>query len=271
LCAVDLLNLNHRFLYHLATTESRSRLMTTLNWIIVSGVSMSSIALVGSLTLLLRQSTLEKVLEPLVAIAAGSLLGGAFFHMIPAAFKANLSIVTIGILIVCGFTAFLVLEQFLHWHHNHQLPIKRKEPLTYMILIGDGLHNFLGGMVIAGAFIIDIRLGIVCWLAAAAHEVPQELGDFAVLINGGWSNGSALLFNFLSGLTFLFGGVIAYILSFQLDVSWLIPFAAGNFIYIGASDLIPKMSKDTDINLNSRAVTAAAFISGIYLMVLVMP
>jgi zinc and cadmium transporter len=140
-----------------------------------------------------------------------------------------------------------------------------------MILIGDGLHNFLGGMVIAGAFIIDIRLGIVCWLAAAAHEVPQELGDFAVLINGGWSNGSALLFNFLSGLTFLFGGVIAYILSFQLDVSWLIPFAAGNFIYIGASDLIPKMSKDTDINLNSRAVTAAAFISGIYLMVLVMP
>ncbi|AGH44354.1 zinc transporter [Paraglaciecola psychrophila 170] len=140
-----------------------------------------------------------------------------------------------------------------------------------MILIGDGLHNFLGGMVIAGVFIIDIRLGIVCWLAAATHEVPQELGDFAVLINGGWSKGSALLFNFLSGLTFLFGGVITYILSFQLDVSWLIPFAAGNFIYIGASDLIPKMSKDTDINLKSRAMTVVAFTSGIYLMILVMP
>jgi zinc and cadmium transporter len=245
--------------------------MTTLNWIIVSGVSMSSIALVGSFTLLLKQSTLEKVLEPLVAIAAGSLLGGAFFHMIPTALKANLSLVTIGILIVCGFTVFLVLEQSLHWHHNHQLPIKRKEPLTYMILIGDGLHNFLGGMVIAGVFIIDIRLGIVCWLAAATHEVPQELGDFAVLINGGWSKGSALLFNFLSGLTFLFGGVITYLLSFQLDVSWLIPFAAGNFIYIGASDLIPKMSKDTDINLKSRAMTVVAFTSGIYLMILVMP
>jgi zinc and cadmium transporter len=271
LCAIFLLNLNHRFLYHLATTERRSRLMTTLNWIIVSGVLMSSIALVGSLTLLLRKSTLEKVLKPLVAFAAGSLLGGAFFHLIPGALKTNLSIMTIGTLIGCGFTAILVLEQFLHWHHNHQLPIKRKEPLTYLILIGDGLHNFLGGMVIAGAFIIDIRLGIVCWLAAAAHEVPQELGDFAVLIHGGWSKGSALIFNFLSGLTFLFGGLIVHILSFQHDVSWLIPFAAGNFIYIGAADLIPQMSKDTDINLKSRVVTVAAFISGIYLLALVMP
>jgi zinc and cadmium transporter len=126
-------------------------------------------------------------------------------------------------------------------------------------------------MVIAGAFIIDIRLGIVCWLAAAAHEVPQELGDFAVLIHGGWSKGSALLFNFLSGLTFLFGGLITYILSFQFDVSWLIPFAAGNFIYIGASDLISQMSKDKDTNLKSRVVTGFAFLSGIYLLVLAIP
>lgn len=267
----DLINLNLRFLYYLAITESRSSLMSTLNWIIVSGVLMSSIALVGSLTLLLIPSTLEKVLKPLVAFAAGSLLGGAFFHLIPSALKANLSIMTIGILIGCGFTAILVLERFFYWHHNHQLPIKRKEPLTYLILVGDGLHNFLGGVAIAGAFIIDIRLGIVCWFVAAAHEVAQELGDFAVLIHGGWSKLSVLLFNFLSGLTFLFGGLIAYILSFQFDVSWLIPFAAGNFIYIGAADLIPQMSKDTDINLKSRVVTIAAFISGIYLLVLVMP
>lgn len=245
--------------------------MTTLDWIIVSGLLMSSIALVGSLTLLLKPSTLEKLLLPLVAFAAGSLLGGAFFHMIPAAHKANLSNVTIGVLIVCGFTAFLVLEQFLHWHHSHQLPSERKEPLTYLILLGDGLHNFLGGMAIAGTFLIDIRLGIASWLAAAAHEVPQELGDFAVLVHGGWSKRSALLFNFLSGLTFLLGGLVAYVLSFQLDVSWLIPFAAGNFIYIGASDLIPQMNKDTSINLNSRAVALAAFISGIYLLFLVMP
>jgi zinc and cadmium transporter len=244
--------------------------MSTLNWIIVSGVLMSSIALVGSLTRLLMPSTLEKVLEPLVAFAAGSLFGGAFFHMIPGAFKTNLSIMTIGISIGCGFTAFLVLERFLYWHHNHQLPIKRKEPLTFLILVGDGLHNFLGGMAIAGAFIIDTRLGIVCWFAAAAHEIPQELGDFAVLIHGGWSKPSVLLFNFLSGLTFLFGGLIAYILSFQFDVSWLIPFAAGNFIYIGAADLISQLHKGTSITSKSRVMTLAAFISGIYLFLSVM-
>jgi zinc and cadmium transporter len=268
--AADLININHRFLYHLATTESRSSLMSTLDWIIVSGVLMSSIALVGSLTLLMMPSTLEKVLEPLVGFAAGSLLGGAFFHIIPGALKANLSIVTIGLLVGCGFTAFLVLERFLYWHHNHQLPIKRKDPLTYLILVGDGLHNLLGGMAIAGAFIIDIRLGIVCWFAAAAHEVPQELGDFAVLIHGGWSKPSVLLFNFLSGLTFLFGGLIAYILSFQFDVSWLIPFAAGNFIYIGVVDLIQHMHKDNSITPKSRSMTLAAFISGIYLFLSVM-
>jgi zinc and cadmium transporter len=232
---------------------------------------MSSIALVGSLTLLLKPSTLEKLLLPLVAFAAGSLLGGAFFHMIPAALQANISIGMIGILIVCGFTTFLILEQFLHWRHNHRLPSKRKEPLTYLILLGDGLHNFLGGMAIAGTFIIDIRLGIASWLAAAAHEIPQELGDFAVLIDGGWSKRSALIFNFLSGLTFLLGGVIAYILSFKLNVSWLIPFAAGNFIYIGASDLIPKINKEEIINLKSRVVMLVAFISGIGLLIWAMP
>ncbi|WP_339771580.1 ZIP family metal transporter [uncultured Paraglaciecola sp.] len=248
--------------------------MTTLAWIIVSSLLMSSIALVGSVTLLLKPSTLKKLLIPLVAFAAGSLLGGAFLHMIPAALKANLSIGKIGLLIISGFTAFFILEQFLHWRHTHQIPSQQdghKEPLTYLILFGDGLHNFLGGMAIAGTFLIDIRLGIASWLAAAAHEVPQELGDFAVLADGGWSNRSALFFNFLSGLTFLLGGLIAYFLSFKIDVSWLIPFAAGNFIYIGASDLIPKVNNDTTHNVKDRAVTLAAFVSGIVLLYLAIP
>jgi zinc and cadmium transporter len=101
--------------------------------------------------------------------------------------------------------------------------------------------------------------------------VPQELGDFYVLTHGGWSKGSAVLFNFISGLTFLFGGLITYILSFNLDVSWLIPFAAGNFIYIGASDLILKKNKDTDFGIKNRVVTVVPFILGTYLFVLAMP
>ena len=97
---------------------------------------------------------------------------------------------------------FFALEQFLHWHHCHRAQASCKQPLTYLILLGDGLHNFIGGMAIAGTFLIDIRLGIMSWLAAAAHEIPQELGDFSVLINGGWKKGKALLFNALSALTF---------------------------------------------------------------------
>jgi zinc and cadmium transporter len=104
-----------------------------------------------------------------------------------------------------GFLIFFGLEQFLHWHHCHRAFAECKQPLTYLILIGDGLHNFLGGLSIAGVFIVDIRLGVAAWLAAAAHEVPQELGDFGVLVHGGWKKRTALLFNLLSGLTFLVG------------------------------------------------------------------
>jgi zinc and cadmium transporter len=96
---------------------------------------------------------------------------------------------------------------------------------------------------IAGVFLMDIRLGIAAWLAAAAHEVPQELGDFGVLIHGGWKKRSALVFNLFSGLTFLVGGLIAYVASLQVDVRWLVPLAAGNFLYIGASDLVPEVNK----------------------------
>lgn len=206
--------------------------------------------MVGSVTLILKPATLDRLLLPLVSFAAGSMIGGAFFHMIPSAFEQGTNGLSIGISIVGGFSSFFALEQVLHWHHCHRARSDCKEPLTYLILIGDGLHNFLGGMAIAGTFLIDIRLGIISWLAAAAHEVPQELADFGVLIHGGWSKSTALIFNVLSGLTFLVGGLLAYNLSFQLDVGWLIPFAAGNFIYIGASDLVPEVNKHRDLKYN---------------------
>lgn len=224
--------------------------MSTLMWIVLGGVLMSSIAMVGSVTLVLKPETLERLLLPLVSFAAGSMIGGAFFHMLPAAFENDLNSLTIGIAVVAGFTSFFALEQVFHWHHCARAQSDCKQPLTYLILIGDGLHNFLGGLAIAGTFMIDIRLGIVSWLAAAAHEVPQELADFGVLIHGGWSKSRALIFNFLSGLTFLVGGLLAYNLSSHINVSWLIPFAAGNFLYIGASDLVPEVNKHSDLKMN---------------------
>jgi zinc and cadmium transporter len=217
--------------------------VSELEWIVLGGVLMSGIAMVGSVTLVLKPATLDRLLLPLVAFAAGSLIGGAFFHMLPAALEAGSDGLAIGILVVAGFSAFFILEQFLHWRHCHRTQSDRRQPLTYLILIGDGLHNFLGGLAIAGTFLIDVRLGITTWLAAAAHEIPQELGDFGVLIHGGWSKSSALLFNVLSGSTFLLGGLVTYALSTQVDISWLIPFAAGNFIYIGVSDLVPEVNK----------------------------
>lgn len=241
--------------------------MEELFWIIGSGLLMSAIALVGSVTLVLKESTLQRILLPLVAFSAGSLLGGAFFHMIPAGLAANGQSTAVFGWILAGFSVFFALEQFLHWHHCHKESFGCKQPLTYLILIGDGLHNFLGGLAVAGVFLIDIRLGIVTWLAAAAHEVPQELGDFGVLVHGGWERRKALFYNLLSGLAFLAGGLLAYLVSFRLDVSFLVPFAAGNFIYIGASDLIPEIKKQDDALAN--VTHFFAFVLGILLLLAV--
>lgn len=238
--------------------------MTTFLWILAGGVAMSAIALVGSITLLLEERTLRRLLLPMVAFAAGSLLGGAFFHMVPGALAETGSSLTVFLWVLLGFAIFLVLEQFLHWHHCHRDAAECREPLTYLILIGDGLHNFMGGLAVAGAFIIDVRLGISTWLAAAAHEVPQELGDFGILVHGGWPKGRALAFNVLSGLTFLVGAVFTYVASFRIDVTFLLPFAAGNFLYIAASDLVPEVNRDHGFPEN--LYHTAAFVSGLALL-----
>jgi zinc and cadmium transporter len=238
--------------------------MSTLSWIVGTGLLMSAIALVGSLTLLLREETLERLIRPIVAFAAGSLLGGAFFHMLPAAISGGLAPATASLSLLVGFTVFLALEQFLHWHHCHRASSDCKQPLTYLILVGDGLHNFLGGVGVGAVFLVDVRLGIAAWLAAAVHEIPQELGDFGVLIHGGWDRGQALILNFLSGLTFLLGGIVAYAASAAFDVTVLVPFSAGNFVYIGASDLIPEVNKHAKPGVN--VACFLAFVGGLVLL-----
>jgi zinc and cadmium transporter len=238
--------------------------MNVFFWILGSGLLMSAIALIGSVTLLLKPATLERIILPLVATAAGALIGGAFLHMIPAGLAEYGDTTGFYLWILGGFTSFFALEQLLHWHHCHRASADCKKPLTYLILIGDGLHNFIGGLAIAGTFLIDVRLGIMSWLAAAAHEIPQELGDFGVLIHGGWEKRKALIFNVLSGLTFLAGGLIAYFASFEFDISFLVPFAAGNFIYIGASDLIPEINRHSEVRRNY--IHFISFIVGLLLM-----
>jgi zinc and cadmium transporter len=237
--------------------------MSVLAWIITGGLLMAIIALFGSITLLLKKETLDKLLLPLVAFAAGTLIGGAFFHLLPSTLEAMSPVRTFTYVLI-GFTVFFALEQFLHWHHCQRAETNCKRPVTYLILIGDGLHNFLGGLAIAGTFLIDIRLGITSWLAAAAHELPQELGDMGVLVHGGWSKSQALLFNVISALTFLIGGLIAYFASFRIDILFLVPFAAGNFMYIGATDLIPELTRHSDTSTN--IIHLVMFIMGVLLM-----
>lgn len=224
--------------------------MSTLTWILLASLAMSLFSLIGALTLVFSDKVLKKLLFPLVAFSAGALLGGAFLHMIPESLELFEDTRVLFLWVLAGFSIFFLMEQFINWHHCHETPCAHTKPVTYLILIADALHNFLGGLAIAGAFLVDIRLGIITWLVAAGHEIPQELGDFGILIHGGWTKARALLFNLLSGLTMVVGALIAYLASAKFNVSWLLPFAAGNFIYIAAADLIPEIKHSVKIKHN---------------------
>ena len=224
--------------------------MGSLIWILTGGLLMSLIALVGAITAVLSPRALQRVLLPMVALAAGTLLGGAFFHMIPEV-QGRIEPRQSGLWVMAGFTTFLALEQLLFWHHSHRhgeaaSPVSASQldagkPMGVLILLGDGLHNFIGGLSIASAFLLNPTAGVMAWLAAAAHEVPQELGDIGVLLHCGWSRPRALAWNFLSALTFPLGGLLAYGLAPSIPLEGLVLFGAGNFVYIAASDLVPEI------------------------------
>lgn len=226
---------------------------------------MSGVALVGSAAVLLSPASLDRIIFPLVALAAGTLLGGAFFHMIPAGIEQT-GFIAGGMWLLLGFTVFLGLEQFFYWHHSHKhnSEVEYRKPTTFLILIGDGLRNFLGGLGIASTFLVNPHAGIIAWLAAVAHEVPQELGDFGILIHGGWTRRQALMWNFISALTFPLGALCAFALSWQFQISGLILFGAGNFIYIAASDLVPEIKAHQ--NIKNSVMHFASFLLGIVLM-----
>lgn len=238
--------------------------MSIFLWIFISTLLMSLIAWVGLLVLFLKEELLKKIILLLVSFSAGALLGGAFLHILPEAINKGDSLLGIFLWLLFGFSSFFLLEQFIHWHHCHKLPSEHKAPVTYLILFADGIHNFIGGLAIASAFIINIKVGIATWLACAAHEIPQELGDFGIMIHGGWEKKKALLFNFFSALTIVVGGIIAYFLSTKINIAFLLPFAAGNFIYIACSDLIPEIKQQNSIKKS--LIHFTFFLMGIFLI-----
>jgi zinc and cadmium transporter len=236
----------------------------TLLIILAFGLLMSLIAVICGLFVLLPEATLERWLKPLVAFAAGSLLGGALFHMLPHALAGSGASTTMMLWVVIGFAAFFALDQLLEWHHCHKPPSGHVRPLGPLLLVADGAHNLLGGLAIGAIFLVDFRAGVAAWIAAALHEIPQEIGDFGAIVHAGYSRGRALLYNFLSALTFPLGGVIAWIAGQNLDIQFLVALGAGNFLYIAGADLIPEVKRSE--RLRETGLRFLAFLLGVALL-----
>jgi zinc and cadmium transporter len=238
--------------------------VSALAWIVLASIVMTLIALIGATLLLLRPTTARAFVLPLVAFAAGSLIGSAFFHLLPDALGHLNGATHVWLSTAAGFAVFFALEQLLHWHHHHSGHRHRERPLTYLLLIGDSLHNFIDGVAVAAAFVTDIGLGITTTIAVAAHEIPQEFGDMAVLIHGGWSKARAVIFNLLTSLTFLVGALLTFVVAAEINVSYVVAFAAGTFLYIGATDLVPEINKLGDLKRN--LLNLAMFLLGLAAM-----
>ena len=208
----------------------------------------TSLSLVGSVTLALRPDALQRALVLLISFAAGALLGDAFLHIVPEVSESKAGFdLTASLSLLGGITAFFLLEKVLHWHHAHFPHEEVLHPVAVSNLVGDGLHNFVDGAILAGAFIVSTRLGIATAVAVTLHEIPQELGDFGILVHSGLKPKRALALNLLTGLMAVAGGVATLLVTSASTVErTLLPFSAGAFIYIASTDLIPELHKEPE-------------------------
>jgi len=235
---------------------------------LVSVILVSLLSLVGILTFSLKEENLKKIVLYLVSFSAGGLFGHAFIHMIPEAVEEKGFGLQVSLYILIGIIASFIIEKFLQWRHCH-IPTSEEHPhsFAYMNLFGDAVHNFIDGLIIGGSYLASIPLGIATTLAVVFHEIPQEIGDFGVLIYGGFNKSRAIFFNFSTALTAILGAIVALSagLLIQDFIPFLIPFAAGNFIYIAGSDLIPELRKEEPILLKS-ALQLTAFVLGVLIL-----
>jgi len=217
--------------------------MFKLVLILLSTLLVSLISVVGIFFIAMKEQVFKKILLLLVSFASGTLLGAAFLHLIPESLSAYSETAFVAILV--GILTFFLLEKSL-WRHCHE----RECPIhtfAYLNLLGDGVHNFIDGAVIAASFIASATLGATTTLAVIAHEIPQEIGDFGILVYGGLSKAKALSYNFLSAIIAILGATLMYVFlpSFP-SLAYLLAFAAGGFIYIATTDLIPELQKETE-------------------------
>jgi len=204
----------------------------------------SVISLIGIFTLGINQARLEKILIYLISFSAGALLGDVFIHILPELMEEGNG-VQIGFYVLLGILIFFVLERVFLLHHSHNSHKEEVHSMVYLSIIGDALHNFLDGVAIAASFLISIPVGIATATAVVFHEIPQEMGQFAILVHGGWSKKKALLYNFASALTAIAGAVSVLLFAEQFSEApaLLLSFGAASFVYVAMSDLIPELQK----------------------------
>lgn len=223
----------------------------------------SVISLIGVITLALKKDFLDKITIFLVSFAAGGLLGAVFFDILPESVEIlgeNTFSWVLG-----GIILFFLLEKVFYWYHCHHGRCathhnsRHVKSFTFVNLVGDGIHNFVDGMVIAAAFLSrpeDLSLGIITTFAVILHEIPQEIGDFGILVHGGYSRFKALMFNFVFALTAVLGASLTYLFTstFQNIEGHLLALAAGNFIYLACTDLLPELHHEKDMLSNLKHV-----------------
>jgi len=216
---------------------------------LTSVIIVSLISLVGIAAISLSAEKMKRLLLPLVSFAVGALFGDAFIHLLPEAFEKTGSASLVSLLVLGGVIIFFVLEKFIHWRHCH-VPTSEEHPhpVVFMNLIGDGVHNLLDGMLIAASYMVSGAIGVATTIAVILHEIPQEIGDFGILVHGGLSREKALLFNFFSASLAILGCVVTLLVGSRLEnlSLYMLPVTAGGFIYMAGSDLMPELHKELD-------------------------
>src|SRR3989344_5575277 len=248
-----------------------------LGYTLASVVVVSLVSFVGLFALSIKRFQQERVLLIMVSLSAGTLFGDAFLHLLPESVESAGFNTTISFTVLAGVLMFFVLEKLVHWHHCHGVGKHlehtihknrddKKQRIVILNFAGDGVHNFMDGLIIAGSYLVSIPTGIATTIAVIFHEIPQEIADFGVLVYAGMSKPRALFFNFLSGATAIVGAVVGYMLGTKSEIflSFILPFAAGGFVYIAGSNLIPELHKTCD--LRDSLWHVVAFVVGIALM-----
>lgn len=221
---------------------------------LISVFLVSFIAFTGIFFLSLKKSVLEKLLLFLVSFAVGALVGDAFLHLLPEVLKAGLDPFTFAVYALFGIVIFFIIEKVLRWQHRHLFKQHQRhqhkhpmiKPYVWMNLFGDGIHNFVDGMIIAGSFMVSVPLGVTTSFAVLLHEGAQEIGDFAILVKGGLTRAKALMYNFLSALVSVVGAVLTLLIGSRISglENFLIPFTFAGFIYIAFANLIPELHEE---------------------------